>query len=72
MIPDSAKDVLKVLVREDGLSSRKISEKINMPDRTVRYALNILKSKDLVKMRIVLGDTRKKIYILNREAMEDL
>ncbi len=43
-----------------------------MPDRTVRYALNILKSKDLVKMRIVLGDTRKKIYILNREAMEDL
>ncbi|MCK4310182.1 MAG: helix-turn-helix transcriptional regulator [Methanomicrobia archaeon] len=70
-IPDSAKDVLEALVEKDGVSSRSIAEKINMPDRTVRYALKILKSKDFVRMRIILGDTRKRIYTLNKEILED-
>jgi len=42
-----------------------------MPDRTVRYALKILKSKNFVRMKIVLGDTRKRIYTINREALGD-
>ncbi|MCK4246988.1 MAG: helix-turn-helix transcriptional regulator [Methanomicrobia archaeon] len=70
-IPDSAKDVLEALVEKDGVSSRSIAEKINMPDRTVRYALKILKSKDFVRMRIILGDTRKRIYTLNKEILEN-
>jgi DNA-binding MarR family transcriptional regulator len=63
--------VLEALVEKDGVSSRSIAEKINMPDRTVRYALKILKSKDFVRMRIILGDTRKRIYTLNKEILED-
>lgn len=63
--------MLEALVEKDGVSSRSIAEKINMPDRTVRYALKILKSKDFVRMRIILGDTRKKIYIVNKEILED-
>jgi len=45
--------VLEALVEKDGISSRSIAEKINMPDRTVRYALKILKSRDLVIMKII-------------------
>lgn len=70
-IPDSAKDVLEALVEKDGVSSRSIAEKINMSNRTVRYALKILKSRDLVIMKIILGDTRKRIYTINREALEN-
>ena len=63
--------MLEALVEKDGISSRSIVERANMPDRTVRYALKILKSKNFVRMKIVLGDTRKRIYTINREVLED-
>ncbi|MEA1992776.1 MAG: winged helix-turn-helix transcriptional regulator [Euryarchaeota archaeon] len=62
--------MLEALAEEDGVSSRSIAERIGMPGRTVRYALSILRSNDFVKMRIVLGDTRRKIYVLNEEAVK--
>lgn len=64
--------MLEALVDEDGVSSKRIAERIDMPGRTVRYALSILRSNGFVRMRVVLGDTRRRVYVLDEKAVENL
>ncbi|RLF89500.1 hypothetical protein DRN43_03675 [Thermococci archaeon] len=63
-LPESAEKVLEILEASGALSSRELSLKSRMPERTIRYALRILKEKGFVEEIYLLGDTRKRRYKL--------
>ncbi|HDJ89504.1 MAG TPA: MarR family transcriptional regulator, partial [Thermoprotei archaeon] len=64
-MPPSAKLVFKVLEYEGPLTQKDIVEKTFLPSRTVRYALNILSKRGLIKDIPNLRDARQKLYYTN-------
>ena len=64
-MPPSAKLVFKVLEYEGPLTQKDIVEKTLLSPRTVRYALNILGKRGLIKDIPNLRDVRQKLYYTN-------
>ena len=69
-LPPSAKLVFKVLEYNQQMTQKEISEETRLSVRTVRYALNRLKEKNLVTKVPCLTDGRRTLYDLN-EIEED-
>jgi NAD+ kinase len=65
-LPPSAKLVLKILEYQGELTQKAIIEETMLPPRTVRYALSILISEELVEKRISLRDSRQGLYRVKR------
>jgi len=61
-LPPSAKFVYKMLELEGPMSVRDLAAKTLLPERTVRYALNILLDKGLVEKVVDPRDPRRHIY----------
>ncbi|HIG97578.1 MAG TPA: MarR family transcriptional regulator [Candidatus Aenigmarchaeota archaeon] len=61
-MPKSARKIIGVLSRP--LSAKEIKAKTNMPERTIRYAIAILKSRHLVEEKKSLSDMREVTYSL--------
>lgn len=68
-LPPSSKLVLKVLQYEGPLTQREIAEKTTLPHRTIRYALNILMSRDLVIKKEFPREIRRNIYMINEKTL---
>ena len=66
-MPPSAKLVFKVLESGSLLTQKDIVAKTYLPPRTVRYALNRLKEKDILQERFYIQDARQSLYGLNPE-----
>ena len=56
--------ILRTLADSKVLSSKEISLKTQMSERTVRYALKVLKEKGFVEEVYILGDMRRRGYKL--------
>jgi transcription initiation factor IIE alpha subunit len=69
-LPPSAKLVFKVLESGSLLTQKDIVAKTYLPPRTVRYALNRLKEKDILQERFYFQDARQSLYGLNPETVE--
>lgn len=63
-LPPSAKLVFKVLEYNGEMTQKEIADETRLSVRTVRYALNRLKEKDLVKEVPCFDDGRQTIYDL--------
>lgn len=62
-LPPSSKFIYKTLQYEGELLTQKeLIDLTNLPDRTVRYALQILLKKNLIVKRTSLRDTRQDLY----------
>ncbi|MGY5854142.1 MAG: sugar kinase [Candidatus Thorarchaeota archaeon] len=61
-LPPSAKLVLKVLEYQGQLTQKEIIDETMLPARTVRYALSLLMSEELVAKRVSLRDSRQGLY----------
>lgn len=61
-ISPSAKLVYKVLAYEGELSQKEIISETQLPERTVRYALDVLQKQGLVQKKSQLKDIRQKVY----------
>ncbi|MFB6283209.1 MAG: MarR family transcriptional regulator [Halobacteria archaeon] len=68
-LPPSAKLVFKVLEYNQQMTQKEIAEETRLSVRTVRYALNRLKEKELVTKVPCLADGRRTLYDL-KEAEE--
>ena len=69
-LPPSAKLVFKVLESGSLLTQKDIVAETYLPPRTVRYALNRLKEKDILQERFYFQDARQSLYGLNPETVE--
>ncbi|AEC51373.1 hypothetical protein PNA2_0457 [Pyrococcus sp. NA2] len=47
------------------MSSKEIARTTNLSERTVRYALKILRDQGLVREIFLLEDARRRVYTLN-------
>jgi len=65
-LPPSAKFVYKMLELEGPMTVRDLSLKTLLPERTIRYALNILIDKGLVEKFIDPRDPRRHLYNVRR------
>ncbi|MBW6451113.1 MAG: MarR family transcriptional regulator [DPANN group archaeon] len=64
-LPPSAKFVYKMLQYEgEQLTQKELIELTSLPDRTVRYALQLLVKKDIIDKRKSLRDIRQDLYSL--------
>ncbi|WP_223209030.1 MULTISPECIES: winged helix-turn-helix domain-containing protein [Pyrococcus] len=54
---------MKVL--EEPMSSKEIAKRTNLSERTVRYAIKLLKDSGIVKEVYLLQDARKRVYVLS-------
>ncbi|NJD75838.1 MAG: MarR family transcriptional regulator [Candidatus Methanoperedens sp.] len=61
-LPPSAKLVFKILEQNGLLTQKQITRESYLPPRTVRYALNRLKKKDLLEERFYFRDARQSLY----------
>ena len=68
-MPPSAKLVFKVLESGSLLTQKDIVAKTYLPPRTVRYALNRLKEKDILQERFYFQDACQSLYGLNPETV---
>jgi DNA-binding MarR family transcriptional regulator len=64
-LPPSAKLVYKVLEYNGKLTQKQIAEKSLLAPRTVRYALNELKTAGVVESEVNLADARQQFYRLS-------
>ncbi len=64
-LPLSAKFVFKILEYNGLFTQKEIAEESGLPNRTVRYALNILNEEGLIEKRIH-RDARQALYGLKR------
>ncbi|ALV63227.1 hypothetical protein ADU37_CDS15280 [Thermococcus sp. 2319x1] len=60
-MPKSALQVFNAL-EDKPISSKELARKTNLSERTVRYALKILKEKELVEEIFFLRDARRRGY----------
>nr|WP_301281866.1 winged helix-turn-helix domain-containing protein [Thermococcus aggregans] len=60
-MPKSAIQVFNAL-GDRPMSSKELAKRTNLSERTVRYALKILKEKDLVEEIFFLKDARRRGY----------
>ncbi|MHA2353342.1 MAG: ATP-NAD kinase [Candidatus Thorarchaeota archaeon] len=67
-LPPSAKLVFKVLEYQGQLSQKEIIEETMLPPRTVRYALSLLMSEELVTKKLSLRDSRQGLYHVTNKA----
>lgn len=61
-LPPSAKLVYKILSYEGNLTQKEVISSSNLPERTVRYALDILLKKRLITQHPYLNDARQTVY----------
>ena len=61
-LPPSAKLVCKILSYEGNLTQKELVNATNLPERTVRYALEILLRKGLITQSPYLNDARQTVY----------
>jgi NAD+ kinase len=61
-LPPSAKLVYKILSYEGNLTQKEIINLSNLPERTVRYALELLLKKSLITQSPYLNDARQTVY----------
>lgn len=61
-LPPSAKLVYKVLLYEGNLTQKEMINISNLPERTVRYALDLLLKKRLITLHPYLNDARQTVY----------
>ena len=61
-LPPSAKLVYKILVYEGNLTQKEIINLSYLPERTVRYALDLLLKKRLITQKPYLNDARQTVY----------
>jgi len=61
-LPPSAKLIYKILAYEGSLTQKELINSTFLPERTVRYALELLTKKDLIAKRPYLNDARQTIY----------
>jgi DNA-binding MarR family transcriptional regulator len=65
-LPPSAKLVAKVLEIESPRSQEEVAGDSLLPDRTVRYALDRLEEREIVRTRHDPRDARRRVYSLRR------
>ncbi len=63
-LPPSAKFVYRMLEIEGPMTVKDISSKTMLPERTVRYALNLLVEKGLVEKLVDPRDPRRHVYMV--------
>ena len=61
-LPPSAKLVFKILEKGGLLTQKDITKESYLPPRTVRYALDRLKKKDILEERFYFKDARQSLY----------
>lgn len=61
-LPPSAKLVFKILSYEGNLTQKEIINATGLPERTVRYALELLFKKRLISQHPYLNDARQTVY----------
>tara|TARA_B100001971_G_C17869057_1_gene372257 strand:+ start:164 stop:511 length:348 start_codon:yes stop_codon:yes gene_type:complete len=61
-LPPSAKLVYKLLSYEGNLTQKEVINISNLPERTVRYALELLLNKQLITQQPYLNDARQTVY----------
>lgn len=61
-LPPSAKLVYKILSYEGSLTQKEVINISNLPERTVRYALELLLKKRLITQQPYLNDARQTVY----------
>jgi NAD+ kinase len=61
-LPPSAKLVYKILSYEGNLTQKEVINLSNLPERTVRYALELLLKKRLITQQPYLNDARQTVY----------
>ena len=61
-LPASSKLIYKILQHEGSMTQKEIISNSLLPDRTVRYALNILLKKRLITNQPHFSDTRQTVY----------
>ncbi|MBI2651166.1 NAD(+)/NADH kinase [Candidatus Woesearchaeota archaeon] len=61
-IPPSAKLIYKILTYEGNLTQKEIISATNLPERTVRYALELLLQKNMISQHPYLNDARQTVY----------
>ncbi len=61
-LPPSAKLVFKILEKGGLLTQKDITRESYLPPRTVRYALERLKKKDILEERFYFKDARQSLY----------
>jgi DNA-binding MarR family transcriptional regulator len=72
-LPESAKKILScLLVAPNGLSPTEIISQTSMNRRTVHYALKNLVDKDIVEVKPILQDMRKKRYLVRGKFEADI
>ena len=64
-LPPSAKQVFNILASNGPLTQKDLINKADLPPRTVRYALERLKSEDMLEERFCFQDARQILYSLN-------
>ncbi|MFQ6088724.1 MAG: HTH domain-containing protein [Candidatus Methanofastidiosia archaeon] len=57
--------MLEVFENKREFTSGELKRKTGLPDRTLRYALKILRENDFIRIKIDLKDTRRRIYVKN-------
>ena len=65
-LPPSAKLVAKVLEMESPRSQEEVAGESLLPGRTVRYALDRLEDRGIVRARHDPRDARRRVYSLRR------
>ncbi|HIH69548.1 MarR family transcriptional regulator [Methermicoccus shengliensis] len=66
-LPPSAKLVYKVLEYSGPLTQKEIAKETYLPARTVRYALDRLKSEDMLIEKFYFKDARQSLYELKQQ-----
>lgn len=61
-LPPSAKLVFKILEKGGLLTQKDIARESYLPARTVRYALDRLKKKNILEERFYFKDARQSLY----------
>jgi len=61
-LPPSAKLVYKILSYEGNLTQKELIRMSNLPERTVRYALELLLKQRLITQKPYLNDARQTVY----------
>ncbi len=61
-LPPSAKLVFKILESRGLLTQKEIARESYLPPRTVRYALDRLRKKEILEERFYFKDARQSLY----------
>lgn len=62
----SMKLIINILENRGALTQKEITKATHLPARTVRYALNRLKSEDFLEIREHFLDARQCLYLIKR------